>query len=285
MLPLLVLTGIFVLLMIFHIIQIISKKRSVLGSYLNYIWLFFLIFLVTEFLSFSIAAWIWGFLCFLTLREYFTLVDMRLQDRFGIWAAYLSVPFMLYFINIDWYGMFIISIPVYSFLVIPLLVSLGGKESEGAIISIGTIDFGLFLLVFCMGHIAYLSYFSTWLAAMLILNTVICNISYYFIDKMRRTFWRKAIFKYGITAPVTISLALLLTSWTDLSVIHSVIVGAIIPALVIIGNHTVEYLESDLGIDRENLRSGKGLIIDNLKSVLYSAPIFFHYIRYFTDIL
>jgi phosphatidate cytidylyltransferase len=181
--------------------------------------------------------------------------------------------------------MFIISIPVYSFLVIPLLVSLGGKESEGAIISIGTIDFGLFLFVFCMGHIAYLSYFSTWLAAMLILNTVICNISYYFIDKMRGTHLRQIIFKYGITTPVTISLSLLLTSWTDLSVIHSAIVGAIIPALVIIGNHTVEFLESDLGIDRENLRSGKGLIIDNLKSILYTAPIVFHYIRYFSDIL
>jgi phosphatidate cytidylyltransferase len=83
---------------------------------------------------------------------------------------------------------------------------------------------------------------------------------------------------------MTISLSWLLTSWTGLPMIHSVIIGLLIPVLVIIGNHTIKYLESDLGIDRENLRSGKGLIIDNLKSVLYSAPIVFHYIRYFTDI-
>ena len=68
---------------------------------------------------------------------------------------------MIRFIQIDWYGMFIISIPVYAFLVIPFLIALGGKQTEGTVFSIGAIDFGLFLLVYCIGHIGYLAFFST----------------------------------------------------------------------------------------------------------------------------
>ena len=53
------------------------------------------------------------------------------------------------------------------------------------------------------------------------------------------------------------------------------------PALVLIGYYTVLYFEIDLGISEHEMRPGKGLIIDNVKSLLYTAPIVFHYIRYF----
>lgn len=43
---------------------------------------------------------------------------------------------MILFIQVDWYGMFIISIPVYAFLVILSLIALGGKQAEGTVFSI-----------------------------------------------------------------------------------------------------------------------------------------------------
>jgi len=54
-----------------------------------------------------------------------------------------------------------------------------------------------------------------------------------------------------------------------------------IPALVVIGYHTVRYFEVDLGIVEDEIKPGRGLIIDNTKSLLYAAPVVFHYIRYF----
>lgn len=279
--PLLTMVGIFVLLSLSSIVIISIKKKPQHSSYLHYIWLFFLILLIADFFSFYTASWGWGILSFMTLREYFSLVDLRLQDRLGVLGSYISIPFMMHFIHTDWYNMFIITIPVYSFLVIPFLISISGKETEGAIYSIGTIDFGLFLFVYCIGHLAYLSFHSTWIAAMLILNIAACDMFSFLCDNKIKGSWRKIIFKYLIPLPITITITYLLSAWTGIPEFHSIILGLMIPALVIIGNHTILYFESDLGIKRDNLRPGRGLIIDNIKSLLYAAPVVLHYIRYF----
>ena len=128
--PLLTMVGIFVILSVVGLIKIILKKQTPFLSYLNYIWIFFLILLISDIFNFYLASWGWGILSFLTLREYFSLVELRLQDRLGILASYLSVPFMMHFIHTDWFNMFIVTIPVYSFLVIPFLISISGKETS-----------------------------------------------------------------------------------------------------------------------------------------------------------
>ena len=50
---------------------------------------------------------------------------------------------------------------------------------------------------------------------------------------------------------------------------------------VAVADHTISYFEADLGIVKSNLRPGRGLIIDNIKSMLFTAPVVLHYIRYF----
>ena len=279
--PRIALIEIFILLSLIGVISLLRKKKSVYLSYINYIWIFFLILITAETISFYISCWGWGILSFFTLREYFSLVDLRLQDRIGVLAAYLSIPFMMHFVHTDWYNMFIITIPVYSFLVIPFLISLAGKDSTGAINSIGTIDFGLFLFVYCMGHLAYLSFHSTWMTAMLVLTIAICDLVSLLINGRINVMWKKVVVKYLIPLPVTVTITLLLSEWTGIPVMHAIALGLIVPALVIIGNHTISYFESDLGIVKTDLQPGRGLIIDNIKSMLFTAPIVFHYIRYF----
>lgn len=279
--PLVTLIGIFIFLSLFYIISRIIRKSSPHTCYIGYMWLFFLILLISEFFSFYLSTWGWGILSFFILREYFSLVDIRLQDRLGILAAYFSIPFMMHFIHTDWYNMFIITIPVYSFLVIPFLISIMGKESKGAIYSIGTIDFGLFLFVYCIGHLAYLSFYATWLAAMLILNIMICDLISFITEDRIERYSKQLIYKYLISFPFTVVLTYVLTGWNGVPEHHAIIIGLMIPALVIIGNHTIKYFESDLGILKDNLRPGRGLIIDNVKSILYTAPIILHYFRYF----
>jgi len=275
------LTGIFIFLSVIVLISMISGKKFVCNNYLKHTWAFFLILLVSDVISFAYAALGWAIISFLILREYFSLVDLRVQDRIGILVAYLSIPFMMYLIIIDWYNMFIISIPVYSFLVIPFLISISGKDTDGAIYSIGTIDFGLFLFVFCLGHLAYLSFFSTWMAAMLILNVAICDTSFLLLKDRIADRRKLLMLRFLIPIPLTISLSILLSSWTGIPPNHSIILGLMIPALVVIGYHTVRYFEVDLGIVEDETKPGRGLMIDNAKSLLYAAPIVFHYIRYF----
>jgi phosphatidate cytidylyltransferase len=273
---------IFLALSLFLLFKKIFKFRFPYDSYLNYLWTFSLIFAVSEAVSFEIAIWILAFLCFMALREYFTLVDIRLQDRWGILGAYLSIPFMIIFIQLEYYGIFIISIPVYAFLVIPFLVTLGGKEIKGTLLSVGIIDTGIFLLVYCIGHIGYLSLFSTWWAIMLILNVAICDIIAILMRKWKNHRWSHVLTQYFVSAPITVILNLALSYWTGIPWFHSIFLGISIPVLVAIGRHTIRYIEKDLGISRDQLRPGRGQVMDNLRSFLYAAPVIFHYLRFFS---
>jgi len=273
---------IFLCLSLFSILKRIFKIKFTYDSYLNYLWTFSLIFAVSEAISFKISIWILALLCFVALREYFTLVDIRLQDRWGILGAYLSIPFMIIFIQLNVYGMFIISIPIYAFLVIPFLITLGGKEIEGTLFSIGVIDFGIFLLVYCIGHIGYLSLFSTWMAVMLILNVAVCDFISILMRKRKKPLRHWVLAQYFMSVPVIVILTVVLSEWTRIPRLHCIFLGILIPALVAIGRHTIRYIEKDFGIRRDELVPGKGQVLDSLRSFLYTAPIVFHYIRYFS---
>ncbi|MFC1556141.1 hypothetical protein ACFL67_03570 [candidate division KSB1 bacterium] len=280
-LPNLILTSIFLLLAAINGLFLILKKSNLLTRYLRFIWVLFLILLIADNVSFRLSTWFWGFLCFFILREFFSVIHFRMEDRFGIIGAYLSVPFMMHYIHTDWYGMFIISIPVYSFLVVPFLISLGGKNFKGSISSIGIIDFGLFLFVYCIGHIVYLSFFNIWMAAVLIMNIVICDLISLFAAKRRFSRIGMLLFRMLFPIHATIGITILFSQLCGLSMIHAVVIGALIPAIVYIGNFTIDYLEQDLGIMKENLKPGRGLMMGHVKSFLYAAPIIFHYYRYF----
>jgi len=273
---------IFLALSLFLLLKKTFKIRFPYDSYVSYLWAFSLIFAVSETVSFEIAIWILAGLCFMALREYFSLVDIRLQDRWGIWGAYLSIPFMIIFIQLDYYGFFIISIPVYAFLGIPFLVTLGGKEIKGTLLSVGIIDLGIFLFVYCIGHIGYLSLFSTWWAIMLILNVTACDVIAILMRKRKNHRWSSVLTQYFVSAPICITLTLALSNWTGIPWFHNIFLGILITVLVAIGRHTIRYIEKDLGISRDKLLPGKGQVLDNLRSLLYAAPVIFHYLRFFS---
>ncbi len=260
---------------------IVMKRRSSFDTYLRYTWIFFLSFALAEFVIFPAGLWVIALLSFWALREYFSLIDIRLQDRLGILGAYLSIPFMTYCIQIDWYGMFIISIPVYAFLAIPLFITLAGGEARGTVFSVGAIDFGLFLFVYCLGHISYLLLYSTWMAAMLILAVMLCDAVAGVVQIRLKQPIAQALGTYFLSLPFTLLLSWLLSPWSEIPVFHALVLGALIPALVIMGRHTIDVIKEDLGVIDEELLPGRGQIIDSMKSVFYTAPVVFHYIRYF----
>ena len=92
-----------------------------------------------------------GFLCFAALREYFSLMPMTdsvgtktlsFKDRPSILVCYLAVPLMIYIAYVQWYGVFMILIPVYVFLLIPILFVLQNR-TEGSIKSMGIVTMAL----------------------------------------------------------------------------------------------------------------------------------------------
>ncbi len=279
--PKAVILSCFLLLTILSLLIRTGRVKLPQGSYVYYLWAFFLFFAVSELVSFQIGIWILAAISFLSLREYFSMVDIRLQDRWAVLGAYLSIPFMTYYIQIAWYGLFIITIPVYAFLVIPFLITLGGKEVRGSILSTGIIDLGLFLFVYCIGHIGYLALFATFKAVLLILAVALCDINAHFLKVSRKPPAERFVLLYAVTAPQTVVLAWVLAPLAGIPYEHSVVLGFLIPFLVAMGRHTMDFLMADLGVDENSLRPGRGQVIANLRSFLYAAPAVFHYIRYF----
>jgi phosphatidate cytidylyltransferase len=92
---------------------------------------------------------------FLALKEYLTLIPTRHADRRVLFWAYLSIPVQYYWIGIEWYGMFIIFIPVYMFLLLPVAMVLIG-ETQGHLRAAGTPALGLMSMVFSLSHLAFL---------------------------------------------------------------------------------------------------------------------------------
>ncbi len=252
----------------------LSRGRLHIPGYLRYLWAFLLVFAVADFVSFTPAVWLLAFISFRALREYFSLVDLRLEDRLGVMGAYVAIPFMIYLVQIDWYGFFIVSIPVYAFIVIPYLVTVFDEDGRGSLLSIGMIDFGLFFFVYCLGHLAYLAYYSTWLALLLLLSVTLCKL----VSTCCTSRGRLVGFLLGL--PAVVGLSLLLQPWTDVPLVPAVFVGVLIPVLVQMGERTITAIERDLGIDAGNLEPGRGRVLDALATYLFAAPIVFHYLRW-----
>ena len=84
-------------------------------------------------------------------------------------------------------------------------------------------------------------------------------------------------------AVTTIFFAILLAPYlTPLSLGDSFLVGVIIAFFGFVGDVIMSALKRDLQIkDTGNMLSGHGGILDRIDSLLFTAPLYFHFIRYF----
>ncbi len=101
------------------------------------------------------VAILFAIVSFLALREYLSIIPVRQVDRTAILLAYLAIPIQYWFVHDDWYGMFAIFIPVYVAAAIAFRLVLAG-ETKGFLRSAGTLQWGLFLTVYNLSHVAFL---------------------------------------------------------------------------------------------------------------------------------
>ena len=96
-----------------------------------------------------------AFISYLALKEYLSLIPTRRIDRELLLFAYLAIPLQYYWAAMDWYGMFIVFVPVWMFLFFPALMALRG-ETQNFLSAVGTLSWGLMLTVFALSHMAML---------------------------------------------------------------------------------------------------------------------------------
>jgi len=247
-------------------------------------------------LNTTLAMFFFGFLSFLALKEYFTLIPSRQTDRRVMFYAYLSIPLQYYFAGIAWYGMFIIWIPVYLFLLLPFRQVLIG-ETKGFLENTARVQWGVMLFVFSLSHLAYMLTLEPVtengaggkeLVLYLVLLTAFNDVLQYL--------WGKSFGKHKIIPKVspnktvegfvgaffTIAcLAWIFSFLTPFTWYEAVGAGMIISAFGFVGDVVISMIKRDIGVkDSGNLIPGHGGVLDRIDSLVYTAPLFFHYVYY-----
>ena len=246
----------------------------------------------------DIAIAFFAILSFLALKEYLSLVPTRRVDRHVLLWVYLCVPIQYYWVWNQWYHMFLIFIPVWAFLFIAMRMVLRG-DTKDFLRAAGTLHWGLMTMVFGLSHLAYLLVLPEGKAvpahgaALLLFVVLLTELNDVLQYVWGRTLGRhKALESVSpkktleglvggalTTTGVSFLLAPVLTPLTHMD---SIAVGLMIGFGGFLGDVTISAVKRDIGVkDSGSMIPGHGGILDRIDSLLFTAPLFFHFLAFF----
>ncbi|MCR8847314.1 phosphatidate cytidylyltransferase [Rossellomorea sp. SC111] len=260
-------------------------------------WGMFLVFCMATLFNPIISMVSLMVLCFFSLKEYFSMMKTRKADRRIFLWAYVSIPIQFYWIFIGWYGMFIVFIPVYVFLLLPLPRILG-KGTLGFLRSVSSTQWGIMLMVFGLSHLAYYQIaspeYGSHLVLFLVVLTQVSDIVQFvvsmYIGKKKVVptsnpyiTWEGFLSAMVVTTGVSYFLYPFLT---PLDIRFGILSGLIISISGFVGSLTISVLKRDLLIgNQERVAALKESYLNRVDSLAYTSPIFFHIIRYYFDFM
>ena len=234
---------------------------------------------------------------FFALREFLTLTPTRRADhRTLFWAFFVFAPAQYVLVGIQWYGLFVIFIPVYAFLFIPLRSALAG-DTQDFLARTARIQWGLMIAVYCVSYAPALLMLEipgyqgqgAKLLLYLIIVVQLSDVLQYVFGKTlgkhpivprlspNKT-WEGAI---GGIGSATLVGALL---WwvTPFSPAAAAAIALLVCLAGFAGGLVMSAIKRDRGVkDFGTLIEGHGGVLDRIDSLCFAAPLFFHVVRYF----
>jgi len=257
-----------------------------------------------------------GFLSFLALKEYFSLLpeyknlkaEKLFSDNLPQLVCYFAILLSAYLAYIRWYGLYIILIPVYVFLLIPIIFVLQNRTT-GVVKSLGLISIGLMFFVFNLGHSFFMVNLGVFVLVYCFLLTEARDVLAYWVGKTlcllydknpQNIFFKilnskiakdinpKKTWGAGLIAAFLISLLSLLFVPVmpqfprgSLTYSFAAILGLSIGLLGLMGDLVFSMIKRDIGVtDTGNILPGHGGLIDRVNSLVFTIPVTFHLINW-----
>ena len=239
---------------------------------------------------------LFGLVSFFALREFITLTPTRRGDHVALAVSFfLVLPEQYVLVAMGWYGMFSIFIPVYVFLLLPIIAALSSETTHflerGA-----KIQWGLMICVYCISHVPALLMLdipgyegrNALLICFLILVVQMSDVLQYVWGKL---FGKRKVapelspsktvegFVGGVASASLLGAAM----WwiTPFDVWQAGAMALAIAFMGFLGGLVMSAIKRDRGIkDWGHMIEGHGGMLDRLDSVVFAAPIFFHLTRY-----
>jgi phosphatidate cytidylyltransferase len=240
---------------------------------------------------------LFGLISLWALREFLALAPTRRADHRGLlWIFFVIVPLQYWLLAIDWYGLFVILIPIYAFLILPVRTAAAG-DCERFLERTSEIQWALMICVYAVSHAPALLSLKIpnyeeengklliWFATVVQMNDVLQYI------------WGKTFGKHAIAPAVspnktwegfvggTISAVLLGAAlyWiTPFNPREAAGMALAVAFMGFAGGLVMSAIKRDRGIkDFGQSIAGHGGMLDRIDSLSFAAPIFFHFTRYY----
>ncbi len=233
---------------------------------------------------------------FLALREFITLTPTRRGDHRALfWAFFIITPLHYWTLATEWYGLFVILIPVYAFLFIPMRNALAG-DTERFLERTAKIQWGLMVAV----------YFASHAPALLILRIpgyegrgALLLFFLVFVVQVSDVFqyvWGKLCGRTKLAPHVSPSktveglvggglsacVAGAAIWWaTPFTLVQAAGMSAVIVLMGFFGGLVMSAVKRDRGVkDYGDIIPGHGGVFDRIDSLCFAAPVFFHIVRW-----
>lgn len=297
-----VMGGVLVLLIVASTIATVLKRRKPgagvdnLVARINAWWVMVAVLFVCFLLGRVATLALFALASFLALREFISLTPTRRGDHLVLCLCfYIAIPLQYFLIGIDWYGLFVMCIPVYGFLLLPAVSALSG-DTEDFLARNTKIQWGLMLTVYCISYAPALLLLkipgyengNLLLLLYLLLIVQLSDVLQYVFGKV---FGRhrlaptvspsktvEGLIGGGLSAAGIGAALWWITPFTPL---QSGLMSLLIVLCGFLGGLALSAVKRSLGAkDWGQMIEGHGGMLDRLDSVTFAAPIFFHVVRY-----
>jgi len=232
------------------------------------------------------------------LREFVTLTPTRQGDHLPLVVCfYVLLPVQYLLIGDDWYNLFAIFLPVYGFLLLPVLTTLGSDTGQ-FLERVTKLQWGLMITVYCVSYVPALLLLkiphygdNLLLVIYLLLVVQISDVLQYVFGKLLGKHKIAPIVSpsktvEGFVGGGASATAIGASLWwiTPFTPVQAAGLAAVIVLAGFLGGLALSAVKRSLGAkDWGSLIEGHGGMLDRLDSVSFAAPVFFHLTRYFFE--